>query len=106
MKVFQKSGKLQKVSGYSGKFPDNLENFTETFFEILEEPEVPEDNEPGEVANKEELEDFFKRKNAPNITDHAVKVFAFSLSVLSLGNLSKCYFAEAAVCCGVTSSSS
>ena len=54
---------------------DNLDSFADTLVEVLEEPEVPEDLEPGELANKEVPEDFSQTRNAPevpNIPRHAV----------------------------------
>ena len=36
-----------QLSGYYGKFPDTVESFPDTLEEVLEEPEVPEDLEPG-----------------------------------------------------------
>ena len=58
---------LWNVSKHSGKFPDNLEKFPHTLVEVLEEPDVPEDLEPGEEANKEVAEDFSQTRNAPEV---------------------------------------
>ena len=44
---------LWKVSIHSGKFPYNLVKFPDTLAEVLEEPVVPYNFEPGEAAKIE-----------------------------------------------------